>query len=174
MNDPIFEKDGVKIFIDPEPINPRTEWDNLAKMVCFHKRYTLGDRHDYRVSDYNNWDELREAIVQKEDPVAIFELYMYDHSGLTVSMGPFDCPWDSGQIGFVLITMDTAKKELGAKRRCKSLFRKCREIIEGEVKTYDQYLRGEVYGYGHGEDSCWGFYGYEPEELAEMVLKGEA
>jgi len=30
------------IMYDPEPVNPR-EWDNLGTMVCFHKRYNLGD-----------------------------------------------------------------------------------------------------------------------------------
>ena len=42
------------------------------------------------------------------------------------------------------------------------------EIMEGEVEVYDQYLRGEVYGYTlyeqeddewTEEDSCFGFYG---------------
>jgi hypothetical protein len=55
--------------------------------------------------------------------------------------------------------------------------------LEGEVETYDQYLRGEVYGYvvkqkvnGEWEevDSCWGYYG-EPEgyvlEEARSVVK---
>ena len=27
--------------------SPR-EWDNLGRMICFHSRYTLGDKHDYR------------------------------------------------------------------------------------------------------------------------------
>ncbi len=37
------------------------------------------------------------------------------------------------------------------------------KIAEAEVQTYDQYLRGEVYGYQIDEDgdSCWGYYGIE-------------
>ena len=56
---------------------------------------------------------------------------------------------------------------------------KATDMLRGEVETYDQYLRGEVYGYvvekkvgcaccGHVEieevDSCWGFYGDDPNE----------
>ena len=52
-------------------------------------------------------------------------------------------------------------------------------IIEGEVKEYDQYLRGEIYGFelvekstcsecggAHEEviDSCWGFFGDDIKE----------
>ncbi len=54
-------------------------------------------------------------------------------------------------------------RELSAKRFTKSLKNKALKIAQGEVETYDQYLRGEVYGYkidGDG-DSCWGFYGQE-------------
>lgn len=171
--DPIFEKDGVKIFIDEDPMNPRTEWDNLTKVVCFHGRYKLGDEHDYNANDYSGWEELRDTIVKNEDTAVISELYMLDHSGLTISTTPFGCPWDSGQIGFVFVTMETARKELGYKKKCKGLFERCIEIIESDVKAYDQYLRGEVYGYEYGDDSCWGFYGYEPEELADAILKGE-
>ena len=42
--------------------------------------------------------------------------------------------------------------------------------MKNEVKTYDQHLRGEVFGYqvespsGKEMDSCWGFYGYNHEE----------
>jgi hypothetical protein len=50
-------------------------------------------------------------------------------------------------------------------------------LLKGEVETYDQYLRGDVYGYRvfkveNGEeeelDSCWGFYG-EQECMNEGV-----
>ncbi|MBQ8962477.1 MAG: hypothetical protein IJ089_13770 [Clostridia bacterium] len=32
---------------DNEPLNPRVDYDNLGKMVCWHRRYRLGDEHDY-------------------------------------------------------------------------------------------------------------------------------
>jgi len=34
----------VEIRTDPEPLNPREEYDNLGVMVCWHGRYTLGDK----------------------------------------------------------------------------------------------------------------------------------
>lgn len=57
-------------------------------------------------------------------------------------------------------------------------------VLIDEVSTYDQYLKGEVYGYhlytkerchccGHDEvtssDSCWGFYGNTQKELADAI-----
>lgn len=42
-----WEHDGKKFCLhirqDECPGNPREEWDNLCLMVCFHRRYTLGD-----------------------------------------------------------------------------------------------------------------------------------
>jgi hypothetical protein len=38
----------LKIVIDEDPPNPREDRDNLGRMVCWHKRYSLGDKHDYK------------------------------------------------------------------------------------------------------------------------------
>lgn len=54
------------------------------------------------------------------------------------------------------------------------------EVMEGEVEVYDQYLRGEVYGYTLYEqeedewveqESCWGFYG---DDLLENGIADDA
>jgi len=38
-----MKKFELKIEQDTDPMNPRTDWDNLGTMVCFHKLYDLGD-----------------------------------------------------------------------------------------------------------------------------------
>lgn len=37
----------LQVMQDDEPLNPREDYDNLGKMVCWHNRYNLGDKHDY-------------------------------------------------------------------------------------------------------------------------------
>lgn len=37
----------LQVMMDEEPLNPREDYDNFGKMVCWHKRYNLGDKHDY-------------------------------------------------------------------------------------------------------------------------------
>jgi len=32
---------------DDQPMNPREDRDNFGKMICFHRRYNLGDEHDH-------------------------------------------------------------------------------------------------------------------------------
>ena len=138
------------------------EWDNLTKMVCFHNNYDLGDKHDYNKNDYNSWEELAEAIKENENVLLMKPLYLYDHSGLTISTEEFNCKWDSGQVGFIYITKEQAEL-LGAPEDTFD------RQLEGELETYKQELQGEVFGFtcykdGEVADSCGGFYGRNPHE----------
>lgn len=86
----------------------------------------------------------------------IFPLYAYVHSGIALSVsrsGQFADRWDSGQIGFVLVS-----KTGGFEDSYKAADSLCDE--------WNQYLRGDVWGYiieDHGEerDALWGMWGYD-------------
>lgn len=86
----------------------------------------------------------------------------------------FSCPWDSGQVGEILVTKERVREEFGVKRVTKSILERVRETMLSEVEIYDQYLRGDVYRFvvvkkvkcpacGHVDeevvDSLCGFYG---------------
>ena len=85
--------------------------------------------------------------------------------------------WDWGQVGFIYATKEVILKEFSKKRLSKKLLEKVEEILVNEVKTYDQYLTGDVWGYiiedddGEHLESCWGFFGHDYCEQAaqEMV-----
>lgn len=168
----------LRILYDLDPIDPRSE-DNLSSMVCFHRRYNLGDNHDYSSSDFNDWSELKEQIEKDNDIAIILPLYLYDHSGITISTSPFSCSWDSGQIGYIFITKETIRNNYNVKRISKKMLERIRKYLLSEVETYDHYLTGQVFGFQIIEksfcekceteeediiDSCWGFYGYNLTE----------
>jgi len=154
----------LEVFQDEHTNSPRED-DNLTKMICFHRRYNLGDKHDYKHQNYSGWAEMEKAIIKNENPAVILPLYLYDHSGITISTSPFSCHWDSGQIGFVLISKDKLKDNYGVKRITKQIKKDAERILQAEVEIYDNYLRGEVYGFtlldenGEIEDSCSGYFG---------------
>jgi hypothetical protein len=154
----------LKVLHDSSADSPRN-WDNLGKMICFHRGYDLGDKHNYNADDYNSWGEMEKAIIKEENPAVILPLYMYDHSGISISTSPFGCRWDSGQIGFVLVSKKQALEEFGGVRVSSKKKVKIESIIEAEVETYTQYVEGEVYGFqiidedNEVIDSCYGFYG---------------
>jgi len=159
------EIDGYTITVNiyPDDLNesPR-EWDNLGTMVCFHGRYNLGDKHNYQSPEDLN------RYVTNENCVSL-PLYLYDHSGITISTSPFSCPWDSGQVGIIFISHENIRKEYSVKRITKKVREKVIKYLIGEVKTYDDFLTGSVYGFNAtltdkdgeeiAEDSCWGYYG---------------
>jgi len=129
----------------------------------------LGDDTDsYVKEEYDSWEELYADIMKREHPLVIKPLYMYDHSGISISTTEFGCRWDSGQIGYVFITHD-AINSLGVTMNDDETWVDYKNRLEGyldnEVKTYNSYVSGDVYGFrvldkdGEEEDSCWGFYG---------------
>lgn len=167
----------IEIIQDTDPEDPRG-WDNLGTMVCFHGRYNLGDKHDYRSSHFHSYNELERQIERDEKIGVILPLYLYDHSGITMNTTGFSCPWDSGRVGFIFVSKKKIREEFGVKYVTKKLVEKVEKQLVGEVETYDQYLRGDVYGFRITDtetdeeiDSCWGFYGsdYCMEEAKSIV-----
>ena len=167
----------IEIIQDEQPESPR-EWDNLGTMVCFHNNYNLGDEHLYDHNDYQGWEDMKRAIIRNENAGVILPLYLYDHSGITMNTTGFHCPWDSGQVGFIYISKEKMRYEYSKKRISKQLIERVAGYLKSEVKTYDQYLTGDVYGYcitdtetDEETDSCWGFYGSdECMEQAESIV----
>lgn len=188
----------LTIYHDDTASDPREEFDNLGHMICWHSRYCLGDKHNYNEPrtfleilafqyeesdnevDYyeKSNDELLDII---QENAVILPLFLYAHSGITMNTGGFSCPWDSGQVGYIYVTKEEVVEEYGD--FSKENQTKAKKVLEAEVKTYDQYLTGDVYGFvleqkkdcgscGHIEkeqvDSCWGFYG---DEFLESELK---
>jgi hypothetical protein len=172
----------IKIERDENAWNPRED-DNITTMVCFHKRYDLGDKNDIDSDAYDGWDEMEEAVGKEYEVLARAPLYMYEHSGITISTSPFNCNFDSGRLGFVMITKASLMKMCSHTDFTQDELQK---MIEAEVKQYDSYLRGEVYeysiyevqkcslGHEHEEllDDCGGYYSEEEARAeAEGIVK---
>lgn len=145
----------IEISYDECGWDPR-ENDNICVFHIAHRRYNFGDEN------YNDRESIEAA---KKEAISngdiTLPLYMYDHSGITISLSPFSCPWDSGQVGFVQIPRKKMIEEFGKKIFTPKLKKRALEIAKGEVSELDSCLRGEVYGYKIDDDgdSCWGFIG---------------
>jgi len=162
-----YRKDDKLLVIeqDIDTESPR-EWDNLGKMVCFHKRYNLGDKHELKSRDFNGWNDLEKYLYHRRHARLVLPLYLYDHSGITMRTYSFNNRWDSGQVGFIYANKGNTKHLTDEQLE---------NILIAEVKEYDQYLIGDIWGFtlykitecdlGHEHkeaiDSCWGFYGYD-------------
>lgn len=176
----------LEIYPDTDPINPRDKnWTdcNLGAMICFHKRYIIGDEHSYNSDDYNSWDDIEKQLIKDYKNDIILPIYMYDHSGQTINTTGFSCRWDSGQIGFIILDRAQLLKTHGVKRISKDFKQKLFDYLIDEVSTYDKYMTGDVWGYvitdeeGICVSSCGGYYGrddveQEGQRALEYLTKG--
>ncbi len=229
---------------DESPDNPRDSYDHFGNMICFHKRYSLGDEHDYKepedflrelaravpakdicafVSEGlaesvkleknpkdGNWlvkaryfkefeevgscsklvggqeDEIAGILLDYMDTAALLRLaerehvmlplYLYDHSGLSISTEPFagrvsHAKWDSGQVGWIYAPKADAAAAVGEADN--GVFSITKELLASEVSEYDSYLCGDCYGFqlyedGNEVNSCWGFIG-SPEAIKPAI-----
>jgi len=139
-------------------------WDRLTNYIgCTDRAHELVD---------NKIKALVEKTVR--DGYLILPLYLMDHSGISMSTGSFGCPWDSGQVGYIICDNETIQREWGGDREA------AEKYLRADVAIYDAYISGNVYGFiveerdesdcphcGHTPDwvevdSCWGFFGDDP------------
>jgi hypothetical protein len=156
----------VTIKHDQDPESPR-EWDNIGRMVCWHRRYNLGDLQPKERPPEWRKENVPEGSVE-------LPLFLFDHSGITMrtNKAAFQAQdsqgWDWGQVGFIFCPPEKIKSEYGVTEVTPEIKKKVLEVLECEVKTYDQFLRGEVWGVEYEvngtEESCWGFFGDELKE----------
>lgn len=156
-----FDYNGFTVYINQQEDvrNPREDVDGFGKphdglistLVCFHKRYSLGDETEYKTEDYPHWGAMAEGITRKEKDIVVMRpLYLLDHSGITMSTSPFACDpggWDSGRIGFAFVTKRRIRECYGIRNVSKKHIERATEEMLSEIATYDSFLRGEVYEY---------------------------
>lgn len=165
----------IEIFPDENPLNPRTDWDNLTEFHVKSSRYFLGE-HEHRTNE-DLFETVKEA---KEQGDMVFPLFAYIHSGIVLSLASFDgklpqghAEFDSGQCGFVIVRKDTMMENFKKDFSTEEARQHAYDIAKSDVETFNAYLCGSVYGYvvsRQGEedhrDSCWGYYEIE-EAMAE-------
>ena len=144
--------------------SPR-DWDNLGKIYAEHRRYNLKD---------SNASDIRDDDGHISNDYIYLNVYMYEHGGVALNTSGFSCPWDSGQVGYIYVSKVEVLKNWGRKRMSKKLEQKVYKCLQAEIETYSMYLNGDVYGYEYqelseegrllNEDSCWGFFGSNPEK----------
>lgn len=181
-----FEVGGltVKIYPDEDAESPR-EWDNVSKFAFQHRRYDLPWEVDDNLKGLS-LQELHDELVD-QGAVIILKVYGYDHGIFTISAESFygrahHAEWDSGVIGLACVFRDDLLKDHNRRHLSNKLVTLATLNLKAEIKEYDQFLTGDVYGYvvedqeGNNLESCWGFYGLdyckeEARAVAESVAK---
>ena len=168
--------------------SPDEDRDDNLFLVNYHRDFDVRNDKIISENDLKNWyrqefDDYKESWDDEnevgkfplEEKYHIFLLSCLVHSGVWLSLQySFICDtggWDTSHVGAVLVSKEEWPEE-----------EKAVEAAEGLVKTWNQYLSGDVYGiiteiYDKEKkqidyDSCWGYYGYK-EALAELKREVE-
>ncbi len=161
----------LRIEIDSDPMSPR-EHDNLGVIAIWHPRYQLGDLQPK--------EDPKSFIEDLPEGTVVLPIYMYDHSGVTLRVTPFTCPWDSGQVGIIYATPEQVEAMGTPQDRIS-------EGLVAELEEYGEYVEGNVYGFTRftksscsacgaveevDSDSCWGFYGDDHQASGLLEAAG--
>lgn len=178
---------SIELHYDESPMDPR-DATMVGVMFAPSNRHELGDTEHKphvieqctRAADYYyERADSRGKFGQHFErwlriylgATVVLPLRLYDHSGLSMSVGSDAHPmdpggWDSGQVGWIFDTAET-RAETGVP------LDRVEEALRAEVDEYDDWLRGNVFGYvietanGEHYDSCWGFVGDPDYALSE-------
>jgi len=166
-----YEHEGVPVRIlwdeyCMEGANPR-DFTNVGTFVHWHRDYILGDREingtERKLIDRGGLRALTRWLTLFGGATVVMPVGMIDHSGISVYAGggahwSDSAGWDSGTVGVIFDTPES-REETGVP------LDKIEEALREEIKQYDLYVTGQVYGYQVGErtveDSCWGFLGLD-------------
>ena len=199
-----FEENKYRIQVrhDEHPLDVRTVYDNLGIMYCSHPKYNLGDEQvnavDKQMAEELCWEKhnkmssmgVFEQLAEQNEAVVWLPLTLYDHSGLTMTVGDSK-GWDIGPVGIIYTTKEKMKM-MGCEDWDEE---KLKQSLEAEVKTYSHTLEGTVFAYSveieqeyEGElccekakkpapiwehhDSCGGFIGYPDESGIAIQIAG--
>jgi hypothetical protein len=174
---------------DEDVENPRDfDEGNIATFCLFHGRYNLPNETDLNSRDYSGWDEVA-AKLRRMGAVVILPVYGYDHSGLFMSTQVeqdwWHFSWDGGQLGFIAVMGDHARKMMGWKVITPKRREQLIEQAKNELAVYDQWQRGETFYAiildedGYEVDTFGGFIGRDyaiqavKEEYPEVVEQEE-
>lgn len=84
------------IYYDTNSLGPRKDCDNLGKIVS--RKLTPDVNFEFSGDKERDIERLK----QEFGATVTLPIYMYSHGGETINTTGFSCPWDSGQVGWIL------------------------------------------------------------------------
>ena len=142
---------------------------------------------DYEDPDYSGapYDrDKAEALIEKwiNNNLEYLPIYVYQHSGITMSTGSYACPWDSGHAGYIFASHTEIKKRYMKKKYTKALEATAQAGMKSWIKYLAAICEGSIYGYtienkdGEQLESCWGFveteYPIEKTYVYQEAMEG--
>jgi hypothetical protein len=150
----------VRIYPDENPISPG-EWDCLGTLYLTDRNYGFAEHVS---TEYHALPVFIRA--HRMNGRVVVPVRFNDHGSMGGTIYATD---DEDANGYIVAD----PKEVAANLALSPTW-SAEECLRGEIKEWDMYVRGDVYGYvltgpedddRDALDSCWGFYG----DIADML-----
>lgn len=169
----------VEISHDDWQENPR-EWDCCSStLVTAHRKYHFGGveltHYARSIKDAFQQHLADEGLSEKD--IIYLDVFIYDHSGVALKTTPFNCRWDSGQLGMIYEKRSDIRAEFGVKRISPKLEQRIFARLDSEVSILEHWANGDIYAFSINDETCGGFYGCDHEEsglIAEATATVDA
>lgn len=134
-----------KLFYDEYSESPRS-YDNVATILTWERNYSSPDENNDTFEEFaekhgvdvsKKWDLDSVMDAMREEGYYVVPVYALHHGVSHYSTHDFHDPWDSGIAGIAF-----CKKQKGLPDNDDYL----RAIIDQEIKEYDAWVNGEIYG----------------------------
>lgn len=155
--------------------------NGLTQEIYFNSDYDTDNVIAGEMEDELSVGEKLE-LCEMADALVYLPISMYEHSGITLWLGSrmahYDAQWDCSSLGFAYVEKETAEHEKPKGINWKDYAYK---QMEAEMSEYDDYCRGNVYGYNVTDenneavseiDGCWGFIGDDGKK--QLIDEAEA
>lgn len=185
------KKNHYLIISESEGHDSPNEWGNEDMFLVYDHRQFNIEREGFKPTMIYNWlqsseKEKEEHFVENYSNYWIFPVYAYIHSGISLSLGnseyPFNCNWDTSMRGYILVEKE---KYIEGNLPIITTKPEAKQYAKGLISSWNQYLSGEVYKFEiikkvtceccnnveeESLDSCCGFYGELNDDLIEEML----
>jgi len=154
----------IDIFYDEDYNDTPNDWDDSRLLIYDHRDFTIEVKGFDAQEIFEHWSSGHKTFPSGKRRYWLFPVYAYIHSGVSLSLSRGYDRWDTSFKGFMLIERNI--------RTCNT-HDVAREQAEQTLKTWNEILTGQVYGYvvtdseGNELDSCWGYIGDTDYPISE-------
>lgn len=149
--------------------SPLDHYDSHVRLVTFERHGYVNDSGVKRreKSPFSEPEEVRTWAAN--NGFHCYPVFKYEHGNVAYSIAPFSCPWDSGQAGYLLLSLE----------EWSAMDDKADSYAKGTLESYSSWCNGEIYGWivededGETLESCWGYIGESDYALQEGLDTAE-
>lgn len=172
------------------------EWGNLGTFLTWEDSYESPCRNDYSSPEefFNEFlgEDKWEEIYDKHDSAIdfvndiqkhfdrkgyiVYPISKFEHTEVKYFID-VDSGFDSGVVGFAIVSKDEVRKIYNTKQVSKD---KVKKDFEQSLELYTDYANGYVFGFTLMDmeqeeiDSCFGFYGFDQDTNGLMETVNES